>query len=111
MVEMAVPVSLFNLYNSNQKTFPNKSLDTSKKATNTVISVFVAFLVEHCLYRFLCTFDKSQCQHWFRRFQRMAASWGLLNKILHILNVVNPHYDDSLLITLCYLIEGRIQFT
>lgn len=42
MIERAVPVSLFTLYNSNQKTFPNKSLEASEKATN--VEVFEAFL-------------------------------------------------------------------
>ena len=38
---------------------------------------------------------KSKFLQWFNRFQGITASRGLLNKILHILNVVNPHFSDG----------------
>lgn len=73
-----------------------KVLDTYPKATNTDITAFVAFNMEHCLYVHLCIVVKSQCQQWFERFQGIAASFKLLNKILHILNVVNLYFPDAI---------------
>ena len=75
--------------------FPNVSLGTHKKAINAVISVFMAFLVEHSLYVILCMFLKSQCQQWLERVFVLAVFVTMLHRILHILNVVNPHKSDE----------------
>ena len=45
-----------------------KVLTRTKKATNVDVTAFVAFLVEHYLYRFLCTFVKNQSQQEFSAF-------------------------------------------
>lgn len=56
--------------------------------------------MEHCLYAVLCTFLQSQSQQQVERILGRTGSVAMLYKILHILNVVNPHLSDGTILSL-----------
>ena len=64
--------------------FPNESLGTSEKATNAVISTFVAFVVLKALSTILYILLKTQAYQAFECFFTHAASAPILHKKLYI---------------------------
>ena len=80
-----IAMQLANLINFSYKiTFPNESLGIYEKATNAVISTFVAFVFAKALCTILYILLKTQSYQGFERFFTHAASSPILHKKLYI---------------------------